>query len=407
MSGLAGQEFLKQPGEVDFLVGQGRTAEVLRNLCYRVYRDEDESKWAAITDRIRSLFGVELCEPEYLPDISEITMKYREEGIGLDLSSSGRGLQQTLLLLAHLYANPSTVLLLDEPDAHLEILRQRQTYELLTEVAEEQKSQIIAASHSEIVLNEAADRDIVIAFVGRPHRIDDRGSQLAKALKEIGFDQYYQAEQTGWVLYLEGSTDLKILQAFARKLDHPAREYLDRPFTYTVGNQPGRVRDHFNGLREAKRDLVGIAIFDSLERPSPNDLGAKGLTWRRKEIENYLCAPEVLLAYVRDEAGGTLFSANWTEKMEAIIRDVVPPAALRDPDYAWWSTVKATNDFLDPVFERFYGEVNLPVNLMRKSNYHVLAKYVPKDAIDPEVTEKLDAIAGVARQAKPCHSSPE
>lgn len=116
-------------------------------------------------------------------------------------------------MLAHLYANPGTVLLLDEPDAHLEILRQRQIYQLISDVAGKNDSQLIIASHSEVVLNEAADRDIVIAFVGKPHRIDDRGSQVLKALKEIGFDQYYLAEQKGWVLYLEGSTDLAILRA--------------------------------------------------------------------------------------------------------------------------------------------------------------------------------------------------
>lgn len=90
--------------------------------------------------------------------------------------------------------------------------------------------------------------------------------------------------------------------------------------------------------------------------------------------------------------------------MEAIIKDMVPPAALRDPDYPWWSDVKATDAFLNPLFERFYKEVNLPPDLMRKTNYHVLAKYVHKNGIDPEVTEKLDAIAEVAGQANSCHS---
>ena len=102
-------------------------------------------------------------------------MTYQERGARLDLSSSGRGLQQTLLLLAYMCANPGAVLLLDEPDAHLEILRQRQIYRLLTEVATESGSQVIAASHSEVLLNEAAGRDVVVAFVGPPHRIDDRG----------------------------------------------------------------------------------------------------------------------------------------------------------------------------------------------------------------------------------------
>ena len=93
-------------------------------------------------------------------------MDYQDEsGISLDLSSSGRGLQQTLLLLAYIAANPGSVLLLDEPDAHLEILRQRQIYQALIESANEYNCQIIAASHSEVILNEAAERDVVIAFL--------------------------------------------------------------------------------------------------------------------------------------------------------------------------------------------------------------------------------------------------
>jgi hypothetical protein len=38
---------------------------------------------------------------------------------------------------------------------------------------------------------------------------------------------------------------------------------------------------------------------------------------------------------------------------------------------------------------------------MRKTNYHVLTKYLKKEDIDPEVSEKLDAIVEVAQQAKP------
>ena len=97
-----------------------------------------------------------------------------------------------------MYANPGAVILLDEPDAHLEILRQRQIYGLIAEFAPDSGNQIIAASHSEVLLNEAAERDIVVAFVGKLHRIGGGRSQVRKALAGIGFDQYYQAEQTGW-----------------------------------------------------------------------------------------------------------------------------------------------------------------------------------------------------------------
>ena len=170
MSGLATTETRLDPGAVDVRIGEGRTAEVLRNLCYRIH-EEQPSRWNDLVEQIKRMFKSELLSPVLITARSEITMEYRENGVKLDLSSAGRGLQQTLLLLAYMYANPGAVLLLDEPDAHLEILRQREIYHLLTDAARESGSQIIAASHSEVLLNEAAGRDMVIAFVGRPHRI--------------------------------------------------------------------------------------------------------------------------------------------------------------------------------------------------------------------------------------------
>jgi len=38
---------------------------------------------------------------------------------------------------------------------------------------------------------------------------------------------------------------------------------------------------------------------------------------------------------------------------------------------------------------------------MRKTDYHQLARLVPAELIDPEIREKLDAIAETARKARP------
>ncbi|WP_298271575.1 AAA family ATPase [Geobacter sp.] len=404
MSGLSASEPKLEPGRINVLIGEGQTAQVLRNLCYQIYDSPQPNQaWSALKAHMSSLFGITLLDPVYVKERGEITMAYRERsGVELDLSSSGRGVQQTLLLLAHLYAHPGTILLLDEPDAHLEILRQRQIYQLITEIAEQQGSQIIAASHSEVVLNEAADRDIVISFVGRPKRMDDRGSQVYKALKEIGFEHYYQADETGWVLYLEGSTDLSILKVLASRSNHEAARYLERPFVHYVGNQVGKVRDHFWGLRYAKPDLVGIALFDRLERELPEDLGVTGLQWRRRELENYICFEDVLMAYATYELADDLFGAAEAEHRESLMRETINEiaGALRilgkDP---WSPDIKATDEFLDRLFERYFKKLGLP-NMLRKSDYHVLAHLVPVDKIDPEIMEKLDAIVEVARKAK-------
>jgi hypothetical protein len=408
MSGLAATETRLDQGAINVRVGEGQTAAVLRNLCFVVHNTKPEL-WKRLVEYIEALFGSVLDPPRYIPERGELVMTYTEKDVRLDLSSSGRGLQQTLLLLSYMLANPNSVLLLDEPDAHLEILRQRQIYQLLTDVARTNGNQVIAASHSEVLLNEAAGRDLVVAFVGKPHAITDRGSQVMKALEEIGFEQYYQAEQTGWVLYLEGATDLAILRAFAERLDHKqAVDCLARPFVHYVGNQPGEVRKHFQGLREAVGELQAVAIFDQLERPLPADLGATGLTWSKREIESYLCFPETLEAYASQgasaAAAGPLFSEAETQRRLVAMRESISEleAALRTlgKGSPWDSNTKVSDDFLAPLFQNYFKKLGIP-NLMAKRNFYELALFVPADRIDPEIRQKLDAIVSTARLAHP------
>jgi len=404
MSGLAAREDRLEIGSIRVRLGEGRTAEVLRNLCWQVLQSSNgQQKWQEICDNIEKLFGSKLNFPQYITERGEIIMDYRTRADTLlDISASGRGEQQTLLLLAHMAVNPGAVLLLDEPDAHLEILRQRQIYDVLSQQAEQTNSQLIAASHSEIILNEAADRAVVVAFVGKPHRIDDRGSQVLKALRDIGFEHYYLAEETGWVLYLEGSTDLAMLRAFAITLNHQAREHLERPFVRYVANQPRKAQEHFYALREAKPDLIGIAIYDRLNADLPDDPTLVQMMWRRRELENYLCQRETLLAFAEDQGckqQGNIFGAEWRKTMEEAIQQV--EGALRTLDKDPWSAdIKASDEFLDPLFKQFYERLGLP-NLMSKTDYHALAAFVSANAIDPEIRQVLDAIVAVASKAKP------
>ncbi|MFQ5716062.1 MAG: ATP-dependent endonuclease [Nitrospinales bacterium] len=399
MSGLASNETRLDPGAIDVRIGEGRTAEVLRNLCFNIY-DKDKNLWEKLRKQIDKDFGVSLDDPRYIQERGEVEMSYKEGGILLDLSAAGKGLQQTLLLLSYMYSNPGAVLLLDEPDAHLEILRQRQIYRLLNDGARENENQIIIASHSEVVLNEAADKEVVVAFVGKPHRLNDRrGSQVLKSLREIGWDQYYQAEQKGWALYLEGSTDLAILQTFAETLNHEARKVLKRSFVHYVGNKPSQAKNHFHGLKEAIPDLKGIAIFDRLDQELQSHSDLQLFMWKRREIENYLCSVETLEAYAENtilgETTGPLFAASESkrrkEAMSSAIKEVEQALKTLKKGSPWDTNTKVSDDFLEPLFERYFQESGLP-NLMRKTNFHELARFVPAEKIDPEIKDKLDAI---------------
>ena len=403
MSGLNAVETTLQPGAINVRVGEGRTAEVLRNLC-SIVLDERPDYWERLVGQIENLFGARIEKPRHVQERGEIEMAYEEDGVQLDLSSSGRGLQQTLLILAYLYANPGNVLLLDEPDAHLEILRQRQIYRLLSETAAESGSQVIAASHSEVLLNEAAEKDLVVAFVGRPHALGGRTSQIRKSLADIGWGQYYQAEQKGWVLYLEGSNDLAILQSFARRLEHrAAADALQRPFVHYCGNRPGRAQSHFHGFAEAVPDLKGVALFDRLESDPQAGAGLSIHSWRRREIENYLCTLTALESWARTPLAGDepeeLFAVARVRAIREAVDEVAAALSTLGKGGPWNADTKVSDDFLTPLFDSYFRRLNLP-NLMQKKNFHELADHVPDGEIDPEIREKLDAIARVAESAE-------
>jgi len=411
MSGLVATEPKLERGRINVLIGEGQTAQVIRNLCWQVF-DSDPKRvaWDRIKREMRDLFGMDLADPTYLLEYGEIEMAYRDHRrISFDLSSAGRGALQTLLLVTYIQANPNSVLLLDEPDAHLEILRQRQVFHLVSDLAEQTGSQIVAATHSEVVLNEAAGRGRVVAFVGRPHVVNDQGSQVRKALSDIGWDDFLQAEQRGWVLYLEGTTDLAVLKAFATVLGHEARNILSRVFLHTVAsNLPGKARFHFHGLREAKRDLIGISVFDRLDLPHGAHPDLAEIVWSRREIENYFCIPAVFLRFAEsglsDDLFGTAEKRRRREAMSSAIDDVVLALQKLDKPDPWSSECKVSDDFVAPLLKEYAKRAGLPT-LVKKADFHAIASLIRPEEIDQEVVTVLDRIVETAKRAKGAEDS--
>lgn len=121
-------------------------------------------------------------------------------------------------------------------------------------------------------------------------------------------------------------------------------------------------------------------------------------------MENYLCLPEALHAWARDfsrvPTEVPLFAKRWESQMAESIKAVESAMATLGKGSPWDSRTKVSEDFLDPLFEHFFKALKLP-NLMRKSDYHQIARYVSAEKLDPEVKEVLDEIVVVAEKAKP------
>jgi AAA15 family ATPase/GTPase len=437
MSGLLASEsrFLDQEA-IDARIGEGLTGSVLRNICYRISNPEvfatsdvknnsdliqnKKRNWDSLVKNMKDLFAIELYQPEMAGN-GDIEIFYskdfkKKNPTKLEIANSGRGMQQVLLLLSYLMVKPNSILLLDEPDAHLEVLKQREVYKLLKELSSQNNSQIIAASHSEIVLEEAINHDDVIAFYpnSTQKNIDSNTRKhLVDSLKVIKIEDYYYAEKTRFILYIEGSTDFDILKAFATKLNHKLKEYLndDKVFRYEFADKPGKqsgTKKHFQAIKETISDgkIYGIILLDSDNKTAnDNDSEVENLKqerWGKYEIENYFFSAETLKEFAKreqnkrsqnlDDAPTLFFSeVNYSDAMDEIVKNSFAPKDLKDKKSEYWSTAKASKK-IEEILVDFCQKTGLPKGFSSKNNFHELVDCMPENKIDPEIKEKLDLI---------------
>ena len=437
MSGLETEEPILQPGRIDVLLGQGQTAQVLRNLCLLVFRDTPDH-WRRIAGLMERLFSVRLDEPAETAR-GGIDLFYRQANVRepLDIALAGRGLQQMLLLLAYLHSHPRSVLLIDEPDAHLEILRQKQVYVLLREIAMQNKSQVVLVTHSEVLLDEALDRNLTLLLGGRTEDLAAR-QDVRSALRHYGAAHYVRAVERGYVLYVEGRTDLDVLLALAQRLDHSAADAWEQPINvfHVRDNHPDpdldaeieRVeggfgvtpRKHFFALREMAAGLRGLAILDN-DGGAHEDADKGGLRvvhWKRYEIENYVVTPDVLRRAVAECYGETpLLADQAVETAETVLEALILERVFkgRRQDLTTWKQLDAAaarllweawterlklSDFAEEFFRRL-AEALGHAMLFRKGDLHRLVRHVDPASIPPEVAEKLDLLKALFDGAAP------
>lgn len=403
MSGIASSEDKLTQGSIDRKLGEGKTAEIIRNICYEILYPElavhhgasAQEKWESLCGIVKELFGVALQKPEYIKATGLIHLEYIENGVKYDISSGGRGFLQTLLLFAYMLAKPRVVFLLDEPDAHLEVIRQREIFQRINRFANEHNAQAIIASHSEVLLDEAAEASKVIALI--ENRIIElnkiSAKNIRKSLTEIGWEKYYLARSKGHVLYLEGSSDLQMLLYFAHKLQHKAESFLRvANVDYTGDNVPNTAVRKFVPLQEVFPQLKGLALFDNLPNLTPNPK-LNIICWRRRELENYFARPDLLLSFAQSLAEKF---PNYTEEalrelMAQTIQNYTTPAYLKDLEHDWWNTAKLSDDWLDAVFADFYKTINVPQDFYKR-DYYRLVSLMKKEDVPKEIAEKLDII---------------
>ena len=282
VSGLVVAEPEYRRAKVDQLLAHGRAGEALRNSLVEASRSP--AAWEALGESVRRLFGYTLLPPD--TDGPDVLVDYRESDAGpaLDIAGAGSGFHQVVMLLALLHSRPGSVLLLDEPDAHLHFIQQDGIWRELRRVAAAQRSQLICATHSEVVISAAEPRELLLTLdPPRPVADDVEKGRLLSSLRTLSGADLVQAPVVRGILYVEDYTDLDLLSAWARRLGHRAygllaAEIMWKPVVFeSERGRPGiRSRDHYEALRSVRPDIAGLELRDGDARDSARETGTSG-----------------------------------------------------------------------------------------------------------------------------------
>lgn len=288
---------------VDRVTGGRLSHRIFRNLWYRqsalfpTFKATVEATWP----------GIEITAPElvgFAP--GQLMMFFSESRRDREISWAGYGFQVWLQLLTHLITSEqATTLVVDEPEIYLHPDLQRRLFELLRATGK----QVVLATHSAEIVNDAERDDVVLVNRGRQSakRITEIEG-LQEALFSIGSAQNIHLTKLSKgrrVLFLEGQ-DYRQLRRLAARFGYDALADGGDLTVVPIGGfaQKQRIEDAawtFGQVLKAEISIAGLLDRDyrcdeEIEEilvgmretvPRFHILGAK-------EIENYLLVPHAI-----------------------------------------------------------------------------------------------------------------
>ena len=360
----------------------GRIFEVLRNVLVSV--SHDSQKWARLQDVVREFFSYELLPPSAGMNVIA-HFRHRREEKSYDLGVAASGFLQVLASYAALLYEEASVILIDEPDAHLHLLLQEKTYRKLRDFAAQTKSQLLVATHSEVIVRKAPhDHLRLLSRAGlRALGTNKNISDLLRLENEV----LMLAETEPGVLYVEGESDLNNLREWAMVLGHPLFAFLDKPFWEATAShrRANYAAAHFGALRRMVPGVRGIELRDR-DRQTPGSApdGLRRLQWHQMEVENYLLHPRALERFVRkeqDEEAG--------ERVREHMKRILPAGLFEEPPSGAAIDVLASTKGSE-VLSGILQEAGLR---LKKTEYCRIAAQMRPEEVHPEVRQKLDDMA--------------
>lgn len=341
LAGITDREALLTPAMRERMIGQGLSGAVVRNVLYDLYtenrRRRDElgagrskiktsdlkelrrtDSWELLLRTVQSTFGTDLrfqnFNERYHSYLRLECVKGRLEGTvfkkypkynARDLMVEGSGFLQWLSVFALALSPEIDVILLDEPDAHLNAALQKELVDALGEMVERERKQVLLATHSPELIR-TFDHDRVLSVREQKAKYLNDAEDKIGVLAGIGTvhtPKLHALIQNKRMLIVEGVSDERFLKIIAQRAGVAWPENI---VTWFWTGKVSERRQLFLQLKKEIPGLKALSIRDRDDEPvstvsadltdtsATQELDFLALKWRRRHIENYLLSVDLI-----------------------------------------------------------------------------------------------------------------
>lgn len=312
--GIVRDEEYRTPARRTALINAGRHNEVLRNLLFDLHQEHPD-RYELLQEILRERFAASFSHVSFDDARDEFVQADMAAAgdVTHDLYSAGSGYVQVVQLLAFILTQSPSIVLLDEPDAHLHSSLQRAIVEILEDIGRDQGLQILIATHSKEIINFIDPSRLIFVQAGEssaaPMSHEVTPIAVLRSLGAIDNIDAFALVKNRKCLFVEGSSDATILGRFATTLRIHAFTGDDRVVVIPTGGA-----DRFGHVQQLDvfEQLLGasIASLELRDRDARTDEDREHVmqatrplfVFSRDSIESYLLEPTVVAGVTKEVA---------------------------------------------------------------------------------------------------------
>ena len=167
--GILPQEPYVTPARRSAMSIEARYSEMYRSSLLHL-DTTDKKALGKINKVLKKHLDVEITDISFDPDSDVfVDVKYSQDEISLDLSNAGSGMLQVIQLLVYVYLHKPSLLLIDEPDAHLHPELQGKLGAILIAITDDLEAQLFVATHSPDVIDSFNSNEVYFISSAKKH----------------------------------------------------------------------------------------------------------------------------------------------------------------------------------------------------------------------------------------------